>query len=166
MSGIDTVQVLEDDMVSLCSLSTGSELFGIDTKKIREVLGEREVQKVPMAPAYIAGVIPNRGDVLTTVNFRALLGLPAQVGAGCVLVLEDEERGERFGLMVDGVGGVVTASGRMLELNPSTLAYHCKALFDGIYKLPEGLLIRIDPKKLRPSRLAEIGLFETRTKEE
>ena len=118
------------------------------------------------APLYIAGVIPNRGDVLTTVNFRALLGLPERTGASCVLVLEDDEHGERFGLMVDGVGGVVVASGKTLELNPSTLAYRCKALFDGVYKMPTGLLIRIDPKMLRPARLSEIGLFRTSSKRE
>ncbi len=49
--------------------------FGIDTRKIREVLGERDLQRVPMAPAFIAGVVPYRGEVLTTVNLRALLGL-------------------------------------------------------------------------------------------
>ena len=29
----------EDDAVSLCSMFAGSESFGIDTRKIREVLG-------------------------------------------------------------------------------------------------------------------------------
>jgi purine-binding chemotaxis protein CheW len=163
---LSVAQEMGDEVVSLCSLHTGSEVFGIDTRKIREVLGDCEVQQVPMAPAYIAGVIPNRGEVLTTVNFRALLGLPEKAGAHSVLVLEDEECRELFGLVVDSVGGVVTASGRMLELNPSTLAYRCKALFDGVYKMPAGLLIRIDPKKLRPSRLAETGLFRTNRKGE
>lgn len=159
------VQELDERVVSLCSLSTGDDVFGIETKKICEVLGERVVQRVPMAPIYIAGVIPNRGEVLTTVNFRALLGLPERVGTSCVLVLEDVEQGERFGLMVDAIGGVVTASERALELNPSTLAYRCKVLFDGVYKMPGGLLIRIDPKMLLPARLAEVGLFRKTAKE-
>jgi purine-binding chemotaxis protein CheW len=38
----------ENDAVSLCSLYAGSETFGIDTRKIREVLGERDLQRVPM----------------------------------------------------------------------------------------------------------------------
>ena len=61
--------------VSICSLRVGTGLFGIDTRQIREVLGTTAPQRVPLAPEYIAGVVPYRGDVLTTVSFRALLGL-------------------------------------------------------------------------------------------
>ncbi|MBS1798969.1 MAG: chemotaxis protein CheW [Acidobacteria bacterium] len=144
---------------SLCSMYAGDESFGIDTSKIREVLGKRELERVPMAPAFVAGVVPYRGDVLTAVSFRALLGLPDSAKAGCVLVLEDEEGQERFGLVVDAVGGVVTVNRNMLEANPCTLEARCKWLFDGAYKMQTGLMVQLDPQKLRPSRLAETEMF-------
>lgn len=150
----------ESDAVSLCSLFAGGESFGIDTRKIREVLGKRELQRVPMAPAYIGGVVPYRGEVLTAVNFRALLGMGEYTAASCVLVLEDDEAAERFGLMADEVGGVVTVNRRMLEANPCTLDARAKWLFDGAYKMPTGLMVQLDPKKLRPSKLAEAGIFK------
>ena len=148
----------EDDNTSLCSMFAGDEA-GIDTGKMREVLGKRELERVPMAPAFVAGVVRYRGDVLTTVSFRALLGLPESTEAGCVLVLEDHDGEERFGLMVDAVGGVVTVSRKMLEANPCMLEARCKWLFDGAYKMPNGLMVQLDPQKLRPSRLAETGMF-------
>jgi len=132
----------ENDAVSLCSLYAGSETFGIDTRKIREVLGERDLQRVPMSPLFIAGVVPYRGEVLTTVNLRALLGMDTHAGRSCVLVMEDEEGAERFGLVVDSVGGVVTMSRHALEA---------------------GLMVRLDPQKLCPSRLSETGLFKKGT---
>jgi purine-binding chemotaxis protein CheW len=150
----------ESDAVSLCSLYAGSETFGIDTSKIREVLGERDLQRVPMSPAFIAGVVPYRGEVLTTVNLRALLGVEAHSGKCCVLVMEDDKAAERFGLVVDAVGGVVTVSRRALEDNPCTLEARGKWLFDGAYKMEAGLMIRLDPQKLSPSRLSETGLFK------
>jgi purine-binding chemotaxis protein CheW len=152
----------EDDAVSLCSLFAGSESFGIDTRKIREVLGNRDLQRVPMAPAFIGGVVPYRGEVLTTVDFRALLGMGEHTEASCVLVLEDEDGDERFGLVVDAVGGVVTVNRNMLEANPCTLESRGKWLFDGAYKMETGLMVQLDPQKLRPSRLAEAGLFKDR----
>jgi purine-binding chemotaxis protein CheW len=156
---VDEIQD-ENDAVSLCSLYVGSETFGIDTKKIREVLGERDLQLVPMSPAFIAGVVPYRGEVLTTVNLRALLGMEAHSGGCCVLVMEDEEAAERFGLVVDAVGGVVTVSRRTLEANPCTLEARAKWLFDGAYKMDTALMVRLDPQKLCPSRLSETGLFK------
>jgi purine-binding chemotaxis protein CheW len=155
---VDEIQD-ENDAVSLCSLYAGSEMFGIDTSKIREVLGERELQRVPMSPAFIAGVVPYRGEVLTAVNLRALLGIEAHSGKCCVLVMEDE-KAERFGLVVDAVGGVVTVSRRALEDNPCTLEARGKWLFDGAYKMETGLMVRLDPQKLSPSRLSETGLFK------
>jgi purine-binding chemotaxis protein CheW len=155
---VDQIQK-ENDAVSLCSLYAGNETFGIDTKKIREVLGERDLQRVPMSPPFIAGVVPYRGEVLTTVNLRALLGMEPLTGRCCVLVMEDDEAAERFGLVVDAVGGVVTTSQRALEENPCTLEARGKWLFDGAYKMESGLMVRLDPQKLCPSRLSETGLF-------
>jgi purine-binding chemotaxis protein CheW len=157
---VDEIQE-ENDAVSLCSLYAGGETFGIDTKKIREVLGQRDLQRVPMSPLFIAGVVPYRGEVLTTVNLRALLGMELQLGRCCVLVMEDDDAAERFGLVVDAVGGVVTVSGRTLEANPCTLEPRGKWLFDGAYKLEAGLMVRLDPRRLCPSRLSETGLFKT-----
>lgn len=151
--------------VSLCAMTVGAEAFGIDTTKVREVLGECAVQRIPLAPAFIAGVIPNRGEVLTTVSLRALLGLEKREGASVVLVLEDEGKDERFGLMVDAVGGVVMVAAETLEENPSTLCARSKALFDGAYKLESGLIVRLDAAKLQPSRLKGCGLFRGRVKE-
>lgn len=159
---VDQIQE-ENDAVSLCSLYAGEETFGIDTRKIREVLGERDLQRVPMSPPFIAGVVPYRGEVLTTVNLRVLLGMEASSGSGCVLVMEDDEAAERFGLVVDAVGGVVTVSRRTLEANPCTLAARGKWLFDGAYKMENGLMVRLDPQKLCPSRLSETGLFRKST---
>jgi purine-binding chemotaxis protein CheW len=156
---VDEIQD-ENDAVSLCSLYAGSETFGIDTSKIREVLGERDLQRVPMSPAFIAGVVPYRGEVLTTVNLRALLGIEAHLGKCCVLVMEDDEAAERFGLVVDAVGGVVVVSRSALEENPCTLEARGKWLFDGAYKMEAGLMVRLDPQKLSPSRLSETGLFK------
>jgi purine-binding chemotaxis protein CheW len=146
--------------VSICSLRVGTGMFGIDTRQIREVLGTTAPQRVPLAPEYIAGVVPYRGDVLTTVSFRALLGLERRAGANCVLVFADEENEERFGLMVDGVGGVIAVGRSLLEANPSGLDARSQELFDGAYKLQSGLMVRLDPQRLRPSRLAESGLFD------
>lgn len=128
---LDLIQKDHGDLESLCSLYVGSEIFGIDTKKIREVLGERRPQRVPLSPAFVSGVVPYRGEVLAAVNLRSLLGMESCNEGHCVLVMEDVEGAERFGLVVDGVGGVVTVSGRMLEPNPSTLEARAKWLFEG-----------------------------------
>jgi purine-binding chemotaxis protein CheW len=149
----------EEDVLSLCSMTVGCQSFGIDTRRIGEVLGVRDLQRVPMAPMFIGGVVPYRGEVLTTVSFRVLLGLKERLETNCVLVLEDEDASQRFGLVVDAVGGVVTVSKRVFEVNPTTLGAREKLLFDGAYKMQTGLMVQLDPQRLQPSRLAEAEIF-------
>jgi purine-binding chemotaxis protein CheW len=148
----------DEESVSICSLLADDRLYGIDTRTIREVLGHKALERVPLAPCYIGGVLPYRGDVLTVVSFCALLGLKPHANPGCVLVLKSVEE-EPFGLMVDSVGGVVMLGQDSFAVNPSTLDVVGRALYSGAFRLNKGLLIQLDPERLRPSRLAETGLF-------
>jgi purine-binding chemotaxis protein CheW len=151
-----------ENILSLCSLAAGGRLFGIDTRMIREVLGKGRPHRVPLAPAYVGGVIAYRGEVVTAISLRALLGLEETVAQSCVLVLDGDESEERFGLLVDSVGGVVMVDRRTMSPNPSTLDEASRALFRGSYRTDEGLLVQLDPERLKPGRLTESGLFGNR----
>ena len=148
-----------EDLLSMCSLMSGGRLFGIDTRTIREVLGHAQMNRVPLAPTYVGGVIAYRGEVVTAVSLRALLGQAKTDGPSCVLVLDGDENEERFGLIVDSVGGVVMVERATMSANPPTLDEASKALFTGAFRTLEGLLVQLDPERLRPSRIAATGLF-------
>ena len=153
--------VTAQENLSLCWLTVDGRLFGIDTRQIREVLGPKKVQAVPLAPAFLAGVLAYRGEVLTAVDLRCLLGLPPNQEQGRLLVLDGE--GSPFGLLVDWVGGVVEVEAKTLVANPTTLDMNSKALFRGAYRVPEGLLVQLDADRLRPEHLVEAGLFRFET---
>ena len=161
MSIADAVVTDLRETVSICSLRVGANSFGIDTRQIREVLGTTVPQSVPLSAEYIAGVVPYRGEVLTTVSFRALLGLENKTGKNCVLVFEDEQNEEHFGLLVDSVNGVIAIESDALQANPSGLDARSMELFDGAYRMQSGLIVRLDPQRLRPSQLAQSELFGT-----
>ena len=165
MSALDVEKpqsiVPAQESLALCWLTVDGRLFGIDTRQIREVLGPRKVQAVPLAPAFLAGVLAYRGEVLAAVDLRCLLGLPPKQEQGRLLVLDGG--GNPFGLLVDWVGGVVEVEPKMLGANPTTLDRNSKALFRGAYRVPEGLLVQLDADRLRPEHLVETGSlrFET-----
>jgi purine-binding chemotaxis protein CheW len=149
----------EDEVVMMCSFHVGTGLFGMDTRQIREVLGSVAAQPVPLAPPYIDGVVAYRGEMLTALSVRALLGLERCAEGCCVLVMDDWESEERFGVVVDGVGGVLMTARKDYEPNPSTLDERSMDLFDGACRTEAGLMVRLDQKRLRPARLAEAGIY-------
>ena len=138
-------------LLEMCSVRVGQTLFGVPITHILEIVGGATPQWVPLAPEFVGGLVHYRGDVLTTVSLRQLLGLAAQEGRQDLLVLESA--GGCFGLLVDSVGEVLTVSLDDHEPNPSVLDERRSALFAGAYKLKEGLLVMLDPERLDPLRL-------------
>jgi purine-binding chemotaxis protein CheW len=149
-----TLQAREKAAITLaeiCSVRVGQTLFGLPITHILEIVGSVRPQPVPLAPAFVGGLVHYRGDVLTTVTMRQLLGLPAREGTQAILVLENSNG--CFGLLVDSVCEVLTVSSADYERNPSILDEHHKALFAGTYKLKDSLLVMLDPERLDPMRL-------------
>jgi purine-binding chemotaxis protein CheW len=138
-------------LVEMCSVRLGKTLFGVPITHILEIVGGARPQPVPLAPSFVGGLVHYRGDVLTTVSLRHLLGLPPMDGPQDILVLESA--GGCFGLLVDSVGEVLTVSSADHEPNPSILDERRRALFAGAYKLKDSLLVMLDPERLDPMRL-------------
>jgi len=139
-------------LVEMCSVRLGQALFGVPITHILEIVGSAHPQPVPLAPVFVGGLVHNRGDVLTTVSLRQLLGMPPREGPQDILVLESA--GGCFGLLVDSVGEVLTVSSADHEPNPSILDERRRDLFAGAYKLKDGLLVMLDPERLDPMRLS------------
>jgi purine-binding chemotaxis protein CheW len=148
-SGVEVSQ--EAGLVEMCSVRVGRVLYGVPIAYILEIVGSARPQPVPLAPAFVGGLVHYRGDVLTTVSLRQLLGLPTRDGPQDILVLESS--GGCFGLLVDSVGEVLTVSSAEHEANPSILDERNKRLFAGAYKLKGSLLVMLDPERMDPMRL-------------
>lgn len=139
-------------LVEVCSVRVGKTLFGVPIAHILEIVGAARPQPVPLAPAYVGGLVHYRGDVLTTVSLRQLLGLPPKDGTQDILVLES--KGGCFGLLVDSVSEVLTVSAAEYEASPSTVEEQRRGLLAGAYKLKDGLLVMLDAERLDPLRLS------------
>ncbi len=137
--------------VEVCSVRLEKTLFGVPISHILEIVGAARPQPVPLAPDFVGGLVHYRGDVLTTVSLRQLLGLPPREGAQDILVLESASG--CFGLLVDSVGEVLTVSSADYEPNPSILDERRRVLLAGAYKLKDRLLVMLDPERLDPLRL-------------
>jgi purine-binding chemotaxis protein CheW len=141
-------------MAEVCSVRVGEGLFGVPIAHILEIVGTARPQPVPLAPAFVGGLVHYRGDVLTTVSLRQLLELPPRNGPQSILVIET--LGGCFGLLVDSVCEVLTVSSVDHEPNPSILNERRRALFAGAYKLKDRLLVMLDPEQLDPMRLGAL----------
>ena len=136
-----------ETQLEICSVRVGQGLYGVPITHILEIVGKASPKPVPLAPKFVGGLVHYRGDVLTTVSLRHLLGLPAKDGPQDILVLENSSGS--MGLLV------LTASSSQYEPNPSTLDERRRGFFAGAYKLKDSLLVMLDAENLDPMRLSE-----------
>ena len=81
--------------------------FAIAIETVGEVLPAPALAPVPLVPAWVAGIVGVRGDVVTVVDpAMRLFGRPARRDGRLVLTAADEA-GDRVGVLVDAVTGLV-----------------------------------------------------------
>jgi purine-binding chemotaxis protein CheW len=140
--------------IEMCSVRIGDALFGLPISHILEIVGSARPQPVPLAPGFVGGLVHYRGDVLTTISLRHLLGMPVLDHSQPILVLESP--GGCFGVLVDAVGEVLTVFPEDFEPSPSTLDECRRSLCTGAYKLKDKLLVALDPTRLDPVHLVAV----------
>jgi purine-binding chemotaxis protein CheW len=130
----------------LCTFKVGDLFFGIDVLSIQEVLRPQPITHVPLAPSVsvIRGLINLRGQILTAIDLRERLGLPAapaeMEGMNVVVQLPDGA----VSLLVDQVGEVLNLAEEQFETKPPTLRGAVSEVISGVYKLKDRLLLLLD----------------------
>ena len=134
------------------TLTIAGQMFGIPVLTVQDVLGPRQVARVPLADPVIAGSINLRGRIVTVIDMRKRLGLPsrAQNDAGMNVVVEHE--GNLYSLQIDAVGEVLALSAEHFERNPSTVDPLWREFSNGIFRLQKQLLVVLDV-----TRILDIG---------
>lgn len=141
----DTLSEREDtSMREYVTATIGGQLCGIPVMKVQDVLGPQQITPVPLSAPEVAGSLNLRGRIVTAIDLRVRMGLPARdtEDKGMSVVVEHEN--ELFSLMVDGVGEVLKMSDKSFERNPPTLDSLWRSYSEGVYRLEEGLLVVLD----------------------
>jgi purine-binding chemotaxis protein CheW len=131
-----------------CTFSVSDLFFGIAVEQVQEVLRYQEMTVVPRAPESIRGLINLRGQIVTAVDLRTRLGLPARTEAAedTALPMNVIVRagGEVVSLLVDDIGDVMDTAGLELEDAPANLPAGVASALQGVVSLPTSILLILD----------------------
>jgi len=128
------------------TLTIAGQRFGLPVASVQDVLGPQKITRIPLAPREIAGALNLRGRIVTAVDIRRRLGLPAAEAGGMSVVVE--HHGEPYSLMIDSVSEVLSLPAQAFEANPPTLNPRWREVSAGIYRLNEGLLVVLEIDRL------------------
>jgi len=126
----------------------GEQSFGIPVSLVQDVFMPQSVTRVPLAPREVAGVLNLRGRILTAIDMRSCLDLPARVGGAAPMAVGIEKNGEAYGLVIDQVGEVLSLKREDLEPNPANLDPRWRKVSRGVYRLDGNLLVVLDVDRI------------------
>ena len=95
--------------------------LGIPVLIVQEVLVAQRIARVPMAPPTIAGFLNLRGQIVTAVDLRTALGLPARAADTEYMNVVVRHESELFAFLVDEVGDVVSVADEAIDAPLATL---------------------------------------------
>lgn len=124
------------------------QMFGIPVLQVQDVLGPQKITRVPLAPKEVAGSLNLRGRIVTAIDVRTRLGLPARTDGAKSMSVAVDHNGEFYSLIVDQVGEVMALATADYEKTPATLDERWREISDGVYRLKDTLLIVLDVKRL------------------
>jgi len=122
-------------------------LYGIDVMKVQEITRALPITEVPLAPAFVQGLINLRGQISTAVGLRELFaidGATPESSMNVVCRVEDA----LFSFVVDRIGDVMEVEPETFELSPDTVPDTIRRFMGGVFKVPGDLLSVIEIEKL------------------
>ena len=139
----------------LCTFRVADLHFGISADRVQEVVRRAELSPIPLSEDGVAGLMNLRGHIVTSIELRQRLGLPARpAGIEPMHVVVRYDDG-LVSLLVDGVTGVETIPSDQAEPPPTTLSRPLLRVVQQVYKLEDHLLMTIDSDGvIRPGRVA------------
>lgn len=101
----DKDELSDSDAVHVLQFVLGSELYAFEGKFVREVKVAMDVTPIPCTPTFVAGVVNLRGEIVTVLDTKLLLGLNSENKTTQKLVITRTDQGQ-VAFLIDDVVGV------------------------------------------------------------
>jgi purine-binding chemotaxis protein CheW len=154
------VKAMADREGKFLTFSLKGEEYGIEIRKVKEIIGMIPITMVPQTPQYFKGVINLRGKVIPVVDLRLKFGMEAMdyTERTCIVVV-DLHTGILMGLVVDTVSEVLNIKANDIEDTPSFGASVNTNYILGMAKAGNGIKILLDIDKVMSDQ--EIDILRT-----
>ncbi len=133
------------------------QLFGLPIARVHDVFMVDRLTRVPLAPPEVAGILNLRGRVVTTIDMRRRLDLPAREEKRINMAVGIEHRGESYGLLIDSVGEVLKIPAASCEPNPVNLDPRWSRVAEGVVQLDGRLMVVLDVERVLELKTVELA---------
>lgn len=143
--------------IEFVTVLIADQLFGLPISRVHDVFMVDRLTRVPLAPPEIAGILNLRGRVVTMIDMRRRLDLPAREEGRGNMAVGIEHRGESYGLLIDSVGEVLKISAANRDPNPVNLDPRWARVAEGVVQLEDRLMVVLDVERVLELKTLELA---------
>jgi purine-binding chemotaxis protein CheW len=136
--------VRNEALEQIITFNVGKEVYGVEIQMVKEVIRQREITRLPKAPAFVKGVINLRGDVIPVIDLREKFGLEEEEFTDKTRVIVVEVDRKSIGMIVDSVSHVVRLSQDQIEPPPPLVGGVSAEFIRGVGKLGDRLVVLLN----------------------
>lgn len=140
------------------TFTLGTENYGLEIMKVKEIRGYEPVTKIANAPAYVKGVLNLRGDIVPIIDLRLKFNVGEASYNEFTIVIMLHVQDRIVGIVVDAVSDVVNLAADEIRPPPEFgVAFDSDYLY-GLAQVGEQMVILLNIETLITS--SELGLFD------
>ena len=135
-------------MTQYCTFELGPLLLGVEARHVQEVLRAQPVTPVPLGPDFVRGLMNLRGQIALVVDLHKRLDASGEPSVARPVNVLLNTRCGLISVQTDRIGDVLTADSESIHSVPDTLQGRAREVLVGALRLPERLLLLLDPERI------------------
>lgn len=128
-----------------CTFWVDDLYFGVPVDAVQEVLRPGDFTPVPTAAAEVVGLVNLRGNIVTVMELRTRLHLPARAADEPGINVVVYSRGEEVSLVVDTVDDITDFPELQVEPTPTRMTAPVRAITAGVVTFADKIMLILDP---------------------
>jgi purine-binding chemotaxis protein CheW len=127
----------------------GEEVFGVEIKRVVEILKPQKTYSLPELPDFLSGVINVRGEIIPLLDLRKRFGFQSSSKNERIIIVRCDN--EKIGLLVDEIKEIISFTPEEVISPPSIFKGLKRKYLTGLGKKDDRIIILLNIDNLLTS---------------
>ncbi|MEW6418445.1 MAG: chemotaxis protein CheW [Nitrospirota bacterium] len=138
-----------EEAIKFAVFKIGEEDFGVEIKRVVEILKTQKIHSLPELPDFLSGLITVRGEAIPLLDLRRRFGIQSSFKKERIIIVRCDS--EKIGILVDEIKEIISLSNEEVISPPSIFKGLKRKYLTGIGKKDDRIIILLNIDSLLTS---------------
>lgn len=155
---IDQQNHVNNPELEFLTFTLGSEIYGVDILKVREIRGWEKIRELHDTPNYVKGVLELRGSIVPIVDLRIRFAIEnyEYTSTTVTIILTVGDGTNMMGVVVDSVSDVLAVDQDQIKQAPSLGTKINTDYIKGMVTVDDEIVMLVESDKLLDTEAFEV----------